>query len=104
VTIMRPCGIAGPHLNTPSFVRCRGLPFYRCPGRGVDWPIVALPRRLLEGALHLLWWVSMLPVLPVQMALLAYPVVLSTEWARRELDFRPRYTTRATLESALIRG
>lgn len=145
IAIMRPCGILGPHLNTPFLQALQRAPFLPLPrgGRGLaqfiheedaarlavlltkrrvrgifnaagggtlSWravyerlgkPIVALPRRLQDGVVRLLWRVRMLPVLPVQMALIACPVVLSMERARRELGFQPQYTTRATLESAL---
>jgi len=62
-------------------------------------PIVTLPQRLLDGVLRLLWRLRLMPVLPVQMAMIAYPMIISGERAKRELGFEPQYTTRAALEA-----
>jgi len=66
-------------------------------------PIVTLPRRLLDKILHVLWRTKILPVLPVQMGMIYYPVILSGERARRILGFRPRYSILTTLDAALSR-
>ena len=60
-------------------------------------PIVELPRRVLNSALSLLWRVGVMPIIPVQMSMMADPMVLSGDRVLQKLGFSPRYSTEAAM-------
>ena len=62
-------------------------------------PIVELPLRLLNRVLGLLWRLKLLPIVPVQMAMMAHPMILSGERASRILGFQPQYATDAVMQA-----
>ena len=77
----------------------RGTMRWRSIYESLGKPIVELPQRLLSRVLGMLWRIRVMPILPVQTAMIAYPMVLSGDRARRLLGFRPKYTTSAAMQA-----
>lgn len=64
-------------------------------------PIISLPRWLLDNLLAFLWRLKLLPIIPVQMAMVSYPAVLSGERAQRVFGFVAYYNIQTTLEQTI---
>jgi len=64
-------------------------------------PIITFPRWLLNGLMTALWRLKLLPVIPVQMEMISFPAILSTERARRTVGFEAQYTILSTLEQTM---
>jgi len=64
-------------------------------------PIISLPRWLLDQMLRLLWKTKLLPIIPVQMAMISYPTILSGERARSHYGFTARYDIHDTLDQTI---
>jgi UDP-glucose 4-epimerase len=64
-------------------------------------PIISLPRWLLDNILGFLWRLKLLPIIPVQMAMVSYPAVLSSERAQRVFGFEARYNIQTTLQQTM---
>jgi UDP-glucose 4-epimerase len=69
--------------------------------RVIGRPLVSLPAWLMHPLVEGLYRVRLMPFGKAQLSYIRYPMSMDVEKIKRELGFRPRYSSRQTLESFL---